>query len=154
MQIWIYINGMQQGPYTLEQLRMMGLDPSTPVWYDGLAQWMPAAQAPATSGLFGQSDIQEEPRRTFERNYDTQSPSGESHAKPKSFLVWNIIFTVLCCCPLALAGIITGAIGQSRYNSGDFKGAKNMSDATEWLFILTIVWIVVSAPVSVIMSCL
>ncbi|MDE7457823.1 MAG: DUF4339 domain-containing protein, partial [Muribaculaceae bacterium] len=32
MKIWVYLNGNQQGPYTLDELRQLNLTSSTPVW--------------------------------------------------------------------------------------------------------------------------
>lgn len=55
MEIFIYKNGSQQGPYSIEQIKDMNLSPGTPVWYSGLADWTPASVAPATAGLFGGS---------------------------------------------------------------------------------------------------
>jgi TM2 domain-containing membrane protein YozV len=34
----------QQGPFTVEQLRGMGLRPETLVWGEGMPQWVPAGQ--------------------------------------------------------------------------------------------------------------
>ena len=138
MQIWIYLNGIQQGPYTLEQIRVLNIDPSTPVWYNGLDEWTPAAKAPAVASLFD-SQPADAPR------VDTREGS-----KPPTFLVWNILLTILCCCPTALAGIITGALSSSRFASGDYEGAKRMSTATEWLLIISIVWMILSMPLSII----
>ena len=53
MKIWIYLNGIQQGPYSLDELADMPVKASTPVWYEGLPQWLPAGEAPATASLFG-----------------------------------------------------------------------------------------------------
>jgi hypothetical protein len=52
MEIYIIINNQQSGPYTIEQLRAMSLSPNTPVWYEGLRDWTPACNAPATQVLF------------------------------------------------------------------------------------------------------
>ena len=61
MKFWIYLNGIQQGPYTFEQVKLLPLEPTTPVWYDGLPKWLPAAQAPATAPLFA-APTQAEPQ--------------------------------------------------------------------------------------------
>lgn len=53
MKIWIHINGVQEGPFELNDLPLDRMDASTPVWYDGLPDWMPIGQAPATAHLFG-----------------------------------------------------------------------------------------------------
>ncbi|MDE6137579.1 MAG: DUF4339 domain-containing protein, partial [Muribaculaceae bacterium] len=46
MKIWIHTGGVQNGPYSKEQIAAMHLPPATPVWYEGLPQWIPACQAP------------------------------------------------------------------------------------------------------------
>lgn len=155
MQIWIYQNGIQQGPYTLPQLQMMNLDPSTPVWYNGLGDWTPAAQAPATASLFGPTAAP--PGFGGGQQTNGNAPYGAQNQgniplKPPTYLVWNILLTVLCCCPLALIGIITGAISSSRYGSGDYAGAQRMSTITEWLLILSVVWMLIAAPVAFVLN--
>lgn len=147
MQIWIHLNGIQQGPYTLAQLQTMNLDPATPVWYDGLPKWMPAAEAPATAPLFAAADWGA-PASPVAVNPQPQTQA-EAPKRPSTYLVWNIIFVVLCCSPLAVAGIITGAISSSRYASGDYVGSERMSEVTAWLVILSIVWCLVSLPVGI-----
>ncbi len=52
MKIWVYLNDIQQGPYTLEELSQLPVTASTPVWYEGLPQWLPAGEAPETAALF------------------------------------------------------------------------------------------------------
>lgn len=45
-QYYIYINNEQQGPYNLEQLKGMPLQPDTSIWYEGLPDWLRADQLP------------------------------------------------------------------------------------------------------------
>lgn len=52
MEIYIHTNGSNMGPYSLEQLKGLGISPDTPVWYNGLPDWTPAGAAPATRELF------------------------------------------------------------------------------------------------------
>ena len=44
MQIFLNLDGKQEGPYSLEQLQAWlqsgQLAPETPAWYDDLADWM------------------------------------------------------------------------------------------------------------------
>ena len=154
MQIWIYLNGIQQGPYSFDQLRQLPLEPTTPVWYNGLAEWTPAAQAPATAALF----TTDAPQTERPASQQTQTPGHISTIpegkKPPTFLVWNILLTVLCCAPTALAGIITGVISSSRWAAGNTEGAKRMSVVTEWLLIISIVWMLVALPLSIVSNLL
>lgn len=192
MKIWIYFNGIQQGPYTFDQIKLLPLQPTTPVWYEGLPKWVPAAEAPLTAVLFappasteptaecGQPQPREDegcPRQDFQpfaQQPYTQQPymqqpymqqpyaqqqqygqpqygrpsEAEPPKRPSTYMGWCIVLTVLCCSPFALAGIITGSISSSRYNTGDYEGAKRMSTATEWLLIISIVWAIIGLPVA------
>ncbi len=152
MKIWIYLNGVQQGPYELAQLSQLPLRPDTPVWYDGLPQWTPAAQAPATAQMFADAFA---PAQAFQPAASVQqqatAPASEcAPARPSTYFVWSILLTLLCCTPFSIAAIITGAISNSKYNSGDFAGAQRMSAATEWLVILSIVFGILALPLSLI----
>lgn len=52
MKIYIYKNGMTQGPYHRNELIDRGLTPETPVWYSGLSGWTRAGQAECARWLF------------------------------------------------------------------------------------------------------
>ena len=56
VQMMLYINGQQYGPYdyqTLKQFIPTGqLTPQTLVWQQGMASWTPAGQVPELQGLF------------------------------------------------------------------------------------------------------
>lgn len=69
-------------------------------------------------------------------------------------MVWCILLTVLCCSPLALAGIITGALSSSRYNEGRLEAARSLSEATEWLLILAVVFAIIGLPLTFALSLL
>lgn len=178
MKIWIYLNGLQQGPYSIEQVKLLPVDANTPVWYDGLPQWTPAGQTPLLAPLFAatatgtqnqagatESTAEQAARAAqaaaqaaYAAHAAAQAAQAAQQAsalppRPSTYIVWSIILTILCCSPFALAGIITGAISSSRYNSGDYAGAKSMSTVTEWLLIISIVWAVVAAPVSMVKGC-
>lgn len=170
MKIWIYLNGLQQGPYTIDQLRMLPLTPETPVWYEGLPDWTPAAQAPAIAPWFGGKEVDttaseasavDQAPETGAFNPDpvkTQAPPATEPTviakRPPTYMVWCILLTVLCCSPLALAGIITGALSSSRYNEGRLEAARSLSEATEWLLILAIVFAIIGLPLTFALSLL
>lgn len=145
MKIWIHLNGMQQGPYDLEQLRTMAIGPDTPVWYEGLTGWLPASAAPATAVLF--SEPQPTPPPTPAAQQQANMPATPP---PPTHLAWAIVLTVLCCSPLSIAAIVTGSMSSSRYNAGDVDGARRLSEITEWLLILAIVLAFISAPLGMI----
>ena len=52
MNYYIAAGSTHQGPYTVEQLRTVGLRPETLVWAEGMPQWQPAGQVADLHGLF------------------------------------------------------------------------------------------------------
>ena len=55
MKIWVYLNGVQQGPFALRQLADLSIEPGTPVWFEGLPQWLPAGKVEQLRPLFDSS---------------------------------------------------------------------------------------------------
>ena len=55
MNYFIIVNGAQQGPYTIEELRQRHIDSSTLVWTEGMAQWTPAWQVEELRTLFNEN---------------------------------------------------------------------------------------------------
>jgi TonB family protein len=49
---FLHSNGQHIGPYTAEDLRMMSISPSTPIWCEGLAGWKNAGDIPGLNHLF------------------------------------------------------------------------------------------------------
>lgn len=52
---YIFVQGEQQGPFSLSQLSQSGLQPSTMVWRQGLENWVEASSLPELNHLFQQS---------------------------------------------------------------------------------------------------
>lgn len=51
--MYYYTDGYTQfGPFTLAELRYKNITPQTLVWYNGLANWLPAGQLPELSEIF------------------------------------------------------------------------------------------------------
>lgn len=57
MKIWIFLDGRQQGPFELSQLMDMPVEPTTPVWFEGLPQWLPAGNVAELNALFGKEPV-------------------------------------------------------------------------------------------------
>mgnify|MGYP002750494885 FL=1 len=136
MKIWIYNNGQQQGPYTYDQFAALGVDGSTPVWYDGLPQWTRADLAPLTAPLYGAAD----PNVVVVNNVVSQPPC------PPTYLFWSIFITCCCCQPGGIAGIIMAIVARNRYNNGDYRGARRMSEYIQWVLIISIVLGLMTLP--------
>lgn len=159
MKIWVYLNGIQQGPYTLEELQQLNLTPSTPVWYEGLPQWLPASEAPVTASLFATAQGDEQPAAQTEPKQESASvrPAaasanvrGDIPPEPPTFIGWSI-FALLCCFPIGgLLGIIFSVISGNAYRSGDYAKAARMSEYAEWCIILSIVLGLIMMPLAIV----
>lgn len=51
-QYYLVINGEKSGPFTIDQLATQQLTPETPVWTEGMSDWMPAQQVAELSSFF------------------------------------------------------------------------------------------------------
>lgn len=161
MKIWIFLNGRQEGPYTLEQLADMPIDEDTKVWFDGLPKWYPAGSLAELRPLFdGSFASDEQPHRNS--GEETEIPGSEEiventaqnvetvivedpvvhtaiHIReqgepcPPTYLGWAIVLTICCCSPLSIAAIVTALIVSSAYNSGNIEKARRYSEITAWL---------------------
>ncbi|MGM9844643.1 MAG: CD225/dispanin family protein [Muribaculaceae bacterium] len=152
MKIWVILNGVQQGPYNEAQLPELPLKPDTPVWYEGLPQWTLAAEAPATAALFGRADAGHTHEAETPQPQPQPQPQHQASAVPidepcpKTFMAWSIVLTICCCTPVSVAAIFTSAFVSRNYRNGDLRGARRMSEVTEWLVIIAIVMGVITAP--------
>ena len=52
MKYWIYINEEKKGPYSIDQLKVMTIPPTTLVWRDGMDTWVNANEIPELSSLY------------------------------------------------------------------------------------------------------
>ena len=48
MQYWAVIDNERKGPMTFEELKEIGITPSTLVWKEGLENWVPCTFRPCT----------------------------------------------------------------------------------------------------------
>ena len=60
MDFFIILNDQQHGPYTIDQLREMGIDANTPVWHKGLDDWTMAADIDELRDMLVYSTNEEE----------------------------------------------------------------------------------------------
>ena len=64
MEYFILVNGENQGPYSVETLKSMGITPDTLVWTQGMEQWAPAGQIFELQQLFApQQQPQPQPQQ-------------------------------------------------------------------------------------------
>ncbi len=61
MKVWIYLDGQQQGPFELEELKSKpGFDRNTRVWFEGLPKWYPAGELEQLTSLFAEDTVRDE----------------------------------------------------------------------------------------------
>lgn len=142
VQIYIHRDGQQQGPYTLPQLQLMSLTPDTPVWYQGLADWVPASQAPVTAPLFNDT-AQVPPTPGMPRPVMPATPQIDE--KPSSYLGWAVAACILCCVPLGIVAIIFASQVNDKWLRGDYEGARRASSNAQLWTILSIVFGIISS---------
>lgn len=155
MKYWIIIDDERQGPLTVEDISMTpGASLDTPVWYPGLSSWTTIAMVPELASLFappvpefnaGRQDVR------WTAPYTAPKPTAVP-AEPPSFLIWNILATVLCCIPVGALGIYFSAKVSSRYSCGDYHGARVMSERAQWMVILSIVLGLISLPFQMVLA--
>ena len=162
MEIYIHANGSNMGPYSLEQLKDLGISPDTPVWYNGLPDWTPAGVAPATRELFfapspdkaivpaeppaeaqatSASGESAPPVPGSQQGYNPQGyPYGPGQqGPPPSYLAWAIISTLCCCMPFGIVAIIYASKVNGLWLRGDVNGAYKASARAQTWTILAIV---------------
>ena len=143
--IYYAVGGERRGPFTLEAITPY-LRPDTLVWYQGLSDWQPAAQAPLTAHLFantpppvGGTSFQS----GYSRNiYDSRPP------RPSTYLVWAILTTIFCCLPFGIVSVVYAARVDSLYAQGLYAEAEDSSrKAKNWAIwsaissvIIAVIW--------------
>lgn len=107
-----------------------------------------AAPSPAPAPAM-QSPVYQQPAQP--RWEWQQTPAQPSEPCPPAYLPWSIIVTILCCQPLGIAAIICSALTKQAYNRGNMQKATKMSDAAQWLIILSIVFGLIALPLQLAM---
>lgn len=60
----------------------------------------------------------------------------EQHPMPKTYLIWAVIMTVICCLPAGIIAIIFSSQVSSRYYAGDLAGAEKASERAQiWIIV-------------------
>lgn len=120
MEYYILINGLKQGPFSIEELRSKDISRNSMIWRIGQSQWLPANQIPELSNLL--NEIPPEP------------PSCVNSIPPKTWLVESILVTLFCCMPFGIMGIVKASNVESAYNSGRIELALQYSNqAKKWV---------------------
>lgn len=179
MNYWIIINETEQGPYTIEELAGMELTARTPVWCEGMPEWVPletveelAALLPAetveTAGVPAETapaepavtDVTPAPEAVTPQATVIYAPADAippgyvviqaAEAKcPPTYLVLAIISTIVCFLPLGVCAIICSTKIRKHFRNGDLEKARRMSERTALFIILSLVVWLIWLPFSV-----
>ncbi|MGM9802687.1 MAG: GYF domain-containing protein [Muribaculaceae bacterium] len=136
MKFFVAINGQQQGPFEIEELRSYNLTKQTLVWTEGMPEWRPAGDVPELATLFGapQPPFQQQPFNPYQQQ---TNPWGNNQQpmppQPKTWLVESILVTVFCCMIFGIIGIINAANVSSLYSQGRYQESVDASEkAGKW----------------------
>lgn len=130
MSQYYYSDGTDRhGPFSVEELRQHNLKPETPVWKEGLPDWVPANTLADLQVLFD-SSAAFTPPVAAPGNPMAYTPP------PKNWLIESILVTIFCCLPLGIVGIIHATKVESLWNTGQHDAAiKSSQDAAKWVKI-------------------
>lgn len=65
-----------------------------------------------------------------------QQPHSTPQTPPPNYLVWAILTTILCCLPFGIVSIVYAAQVNSKWQMGDYEGAKLSSkNAKLWAWV-------------------
>ncbi len=135
------------GPFTIEQLKEKGIGKDTLVWSEDMSEWKPAGEVAELVPLFTSPS-------TESVSYTSASKTlNNDRFPPKTYLLESILATIFCCLPFGIAGIVNAAKVDSRWDNGDFEGARRASIEakkwTTWSFYAGLVVGIFSAIISV-----
>lgn len=161
MKVWIYLEGKQQGPFEMEDLKSKpGFDENTRVWFDGLPKWYPAGTLEQLRPLFESTgseavdaEAQEpgspvtplsQPAMHAETVYDPyaqarmyRQPAQPDEPCPPTYIGWSIFLLICCCSPLSLAALAASICVSTFYGRGNIGQAKKASELAAWLVMIS-----------------
>lgn len=158
MKVWIYLDGRQQGPFEMEELRGIdGFNENTKVWFEGLPKWYPAGTLDELRPLFESIEADAEPDEHSETPRETVVETIERRAAdnpfapgrmytrrvqldepcPPTYLGWSIFLLICCCSPVSIGALVASICTSSFYGQGNLAKAKKSSEVTAWLIMLS-----------------
>lgn len=153
---------LQCGPFNPDELLRKDIRPETMVWRSGMADWVEAGTLPELDFLFNSKaaippkqtivekvEKQNEPTAStvtsqpeVKQQYNKTSEVGNDIKKlPKNWMVEAVIFTLICCSPVSLVGIIYASLVETRFSNYDYEGAERASQRAKiWSLAGTLFW--------------
>lgn len=154
MNYWVIIDGIQQGPYSLIQVREMHLRPDTPVWCTGMPDWVSAAELPELAEWLQKPEPTSASASNFDEQADTIGscePIASTDPMPPTYLAWSIVATLLCCLVPGVIAIIFSSKVEPRWHKGDLQGAKNASEWALLWIIAAVIFAIIGIPLQLTM---
>lgn len=152
MNYFIVKDGIQSGPFSIEELYEQGITASTPVWHAGMPDWTVAQkveelqpvlmQDPSYDGLtpppiYPSSAPQVAPlpgsSRPGSSYQGTSTRQGNTDTCPKTWMVESILVILFCCLPFGIVGLVYACKVSSLFAQGNYEDAvKASNDAGKW----------------------
>lgn len=148
MNYWVIADGIEKGPFTLDQIRELRPAPHTPVWCTGLPDWTTADQLPELAQWL---DYAAEQQYTDNSSEQQKQQPTNYEPMPRTYLAWSIVATLLCCLVPGIIAIFCSAKVEPRWHKGDIKGAKNASDWALLWIIAAVIFGIVGLPLQLAM---
>ena len=134
MEYWTIKDNRHAGPFSAQQLADMGITPDTPVWHEGLPDWVPARQIREIVDIMV---ARQNAAAMTQPAPQPQAVAVEAQEQcPPSYLVWSIIAMILCCIPLGVPAIIFSAQVKPAWRAGNIAKARRASERAQWCIIL------------------
>ena len=134
-----------RGPYSLNDLRMMGLDPQQRVWRRGMPEWIHAYELP-------------ELQQPIPNQHYGYTPEAERPAPPHTFngqgatlITLSAVLGTCCCIPMLIPNVIFGILAivfsnkaKAAYEAGDYDQAAVNSRVAKkmkrlgWIFLILV----------------
>ncbi|MDE7181365.1 MAG: DUF4339 domain-containing protein [Muribaculaceae bacterium] len=167
---FLIINGSQVGPLDYAELREAGLTIDTPVWREGLPDWVKASQLPELAGALssqpappphpmGQFARAAQPngqfgRAPYEQPYNPDNGYNNLPIAHTNWLPWAIVGTVLGVL-FCFIGMIFGIIGivnankaNNAYNIGDGETGAAVNKNARTMTIISLILGGLGVPIS------
>lgn len=140
---YIVVGDRRVGPLTYDGLRQHGIEPTTFVWTQGMADWTRAADVPELAPL-----LEQQTARSFSRTehpgYSQQPPMPEYATGPN----WKTLAIIATVCGflfscigglIGIFGILEANKAENAWRYGDEQGARNRWSNCKTLTIISFV---------------
>lgn len=160
MNYWLMINGQRLGPLTIDEIKNIDIRPETPVWHDGLSDWIEVRNVPELMAVATarQQQYQQPYQQTYQQpvypQHYQQQPCQMPYVQngnqppymapdqgkcPNNYLVWAILATILCCVPFGIVAIVYSSKVQNDWNMGQYDKARSDSNKAQIWIIASVV---------------